>query len=250
MTGRKFYLTVTAVLAITAAVIFSVVLAAFNPNIGSRLVCGERFLARGDGKAAAAEFSAVLERFDFSNPAEINPEKYAPAYSAALGYADAKVLTGEPGEAEVFLRVFATYSAEAAARLDSFAEETQSVTEITEPENDVIVWQNAELETIIREALSLLDGDVYSRDLDDINDICIFGSRYTGINMLSRGNISDFTSLLNLYESERALYEGYKLTGLSDFEHFKHLAYVLLYDCCSGAVLPKDLPIKIAVIGR
>lgn len=252
MTGRKFYLTVAAVLAVTAAVIFSVVLAAFNPNIGTRLARGERFLARGDGKAAAAEFSAVLECFDVSNPAEMknNTEKYAPAYSAALGYADAKVLTGEAGEAELFLRAFASYGAEAAARLEALAAETQSVPEITGPENDVIVWKNAALETIIREALSLPFGNVYSIDLDGIYDICIFGSRYTGINMLSRGDTSGFTSLLDLYESERALYEGCKLTDLTDFENFKDLAYVLMYDCGADAVLPENLPIKFAVIGR
>lgn len=213
---------------------------------------GERFLARGDGKAAAAEFSAVLERFDFNNPAEMknDPEKYAPAYYAALGYADAKVLTGETGEAGVFLRTFASYSAEAAVRLEAPAAETQSAPAITEPENYVIVWQNAELETIIREALSLHDGDVYSSDLDAVYDICIFGSRYSGINMLSRGDTSGFTSLLDLYEPERVLYEGYKLTDLSDLKHFKDLKYVLLYDCGAGAALPEDLSVKFAVIGR
>lgn len=250
MTGRKNYLTVTAVLAVTAAVIFSVVWAAFNPNIGSRLVRGERLLAQGDGAAAAAEFSAVLERFDFSNPEEIrnDPEKYAPAYFAVLGYADAKALTGENEEAEVFLRLFASYSAEAASRLEALAAETQSVPEITEPENDVIVWQNKVLEKIIREALSLPDGDMYSSDLDALYDLCIFGSRYTGINMLSRGDISEFTSLLDLYESERDLYEGYKLNDLSDLKHFKDLAYVFLYDC--GAVLPEGLSVKIDFTGR
>ncbi|MHB1151088.1 MAG: hypothetical protein ACYCWE_02375 [Eubacteriales bacterium] len=250
MTGRKFYLTITAVLAVTAAVIFSVVLAAFNPNIGSRLVRGRRFLAHGDGAAAAAEFSAVLERFDFGDPAEIgnDPEKYTPAYYAALGYADAKALTGEPGEAEVFLRLFSSYSAEAASRLEALAAETQSAPEITEPENDIIVWQNKVLENIIREALSLPDGDIYSSDLHTVYDICILGSRYTAINMLSRGAISEFTSLLDLYESERGLYEGYQLTDLSDLNHFKDLTYVLLYDC--SAVLPEDLSVKIAVTGR
>ncbi len=250
MTGRKFYLTITAILAVTAAVILSVVLAVFNPDIGSRLVRGGRFLAHGNGRDAAAEFSAVLERFDFGNPAEIknDPEKYAPAYYAALGYADAKTLTGEDGEAEVFLRLFASYSSEVAARLESLAAETPSEPEITEPENDIIVWQNKVLEKIIREALSLPDGDIYSSDLDALYDLCIFGSRYTGINILSRGDTSDFTSLLNLYESERDLYEGYKLTDLTDLKHFKDLAYVLLYDC--SAVLPEGQSVKIAVTGR
>lgn len=250
MTGRKLTLTAAAVLAVTAAVIFSAVRAYFNPDIGSRLVRGERFLANGDGRAAAAEFYAVLERFDFSNPTEINDEKYAPAYYAALGYADAKAMTGENGEAEVFLRAFASYSAEAAARLEAFETEIQHVPETTEPENDVIVWKNTLLETIIREALSLPGGDVYSRDLDAVYDLCIFGSRYTGINMLSRGGTSEFASLLDQYESERAHYEGYKLTDLTDLKHFKNLTYVFLYDCGADAALHAGLPVKIAVAGR
>lgn len=246
MTGRYDFFAVAAVAVICIAVISASVHATLFPGIGSRLARGERFLAQKDGPSAAAEFYAVL---DSSFRAESGLSRSA-VYSAALGYADAKTLTGETEEAVAVLRAFELFGAEAAARLETLTAPQRSVSPVPETVNASVVWKNALFEKILRSALSLPEGDIPALALDGIYDLCIFGSRYTGINMLSRGNTNDFISLLKKYESERELYEGYPLTDLSDLKSFKNLSYVLLYDCGKNADLDTDLPVKIVVTER
>ncbi len=250
MTVREIRLTAAAVALIAAASVFSAVYSILHPDIGSSLARGEGYLAAGNGPAAAAGFLAVLEKYDLSDTGDIGrfPEKYAPAYAAALGYADAKALTGESG-AEVYLRPFALSGAEAALRLETDGPEL-SVTapEQTVPGNQTVVWKSAVLEKIIREALSLPEGPVQAGSLDGIYDLCVFGSRYTGVNMLTRGESDTFNDVLLRYETERDAYEGYAMTDLSDLEYFKNLRYVFLYDC--GAAPQTDRRLKIAAAGR
>lgn len=250
MTVREIRLTAAAIALIAAASVFSTVYSIFDPGIGSSLARGERYLAAGDGHAAAAGFLAVLEKYDLSDADEIGrfPEKYAPAYAAALGYADAKALTGEGG-AEAYLRPFASFGAEAALRLEADGPGIS----VTAPEQAVtgdqpVKWKSAVLEKIIREALSLPEGPVQTGSLDAIYDLCVFGSRYTGVNMLTRGEFDSFNEVLLRYESERDTYEGYEMNDLSDLKYFKNLRYVFLYDC--GAVSQTDRKLKIAAAGR
>jgi hypothetical protein len=196
---------------IVLCVAISAAAAYIFPHAGTRLARGEAYLAKGDTAAALAEFEHVLQ----SGAEKEATEAVALALIQAGSGMEGEILAPDTGP------------------------------QIQPPEDYVIQWQDPALESLIRAALDREHGDILASELGGIYDICVLGSRYTGINMLSRGSPDDFSALLAEYESERAGYEGISLSGLSDLRHFGELALVLLYDCGSPAGAPESVAVII-----
>ena len=218
-TGRV-WLTVSA---IALCVIVSASAAFIHPHAGTRLARGEAYLAKGDTALALDEFGEAL----------LSDAGTEALQAAARGYARALTRAGRGEEGESFLR----------SRLGCINEEPTHQPQTQAPDY-VIEWNDPALETVIRAALDRRQGDIHASELDGIYDICILGSRYTGVNMLSRGRLDDFSSLLTAYRAERAAYEGIALASLSVLEHFGDLTLALLYDCGR----PADAPASVEVI--